>query len=231
MHAATPQVRFPDRRWSSDPDRVPIGPTADDPRRDQWPQQQREAALGASSHAFRCASASVSMSRSHCQPPPFPRCGATGGGSVWQHRPPRSRACSLGLGVKLFGDAIFRPCRSRSCTVAFWRKGDSVGVSVVTPKITAPAGVVGRRWLPPVRESRLSATARENDGVLDQMCRCRDGLPRFVHNGDERRTHQARRAACERGPSRPRPPTRAGRGARQELRLKAARRNERNKRP
>ena len=50
MHAATPQVRFPDRRWSTDPDGVPIGPTADDPRRDQWPQQQWEAALGASSH-------------------------------------------------------------------------------------------------------------------------------------------------------------------------------------
>ncbi len=50
MHAATPQVSCPDRRWSSDPDGVPIGPTADDPRRDKWPQQQWEAALGASSH-------------------------------------------------------------------------------------------------------------------------------------------------------------------------------------
>jgi hypothetical protein len=31
---------------------VPIGPTADDPRRDQRPQQQWEAALGASSHCL-----------------------------------------------------------------------------------------------------------------------------------------------------------------------------------
>jgi hypothetical protein len=52
MHVATPQVRFPDRRWSSDPDGVPIGPTADDPRRDERPQQQWEAALGASSHCL-----------------------------------------------------------------------------------------------------------------------------------------------------------------------------------
>ena len=70
---------FPDRRWSSDPEGVPIGPTADDPRRDQWPQQQWEAHWGHRATASRCATASGSTSCSHRQPPAFPRCGATGG--------------------------------------------------------------------------------------------------------------------------------------------------------
>jgi hypothetical protein len=50
---------------------------------------------------------------------------------------------------------------------------------------------------PGARVASVSDRQGENDGVLDQVCRCRDGLPRFVHK-QRRKKNSSRTSSCTR---------------------------------
>ena len=74
-----------------------------------------------------------------------------------------------------------------------------------------------------VEESHRSHRLKgKSNGLLDQVSRCRGGPPRLIHDGDEGRADEARRAAREGSPSVPRPSAPAGRGPRQDFALGSA---------
>ena len=164
---------------------MPIGPTADDPRRDHWPQHQWEAALGASSHRLSLrysVSINVSLPLStgrHLRDALQPVEAACDDVDRHDRELARLDSASGSLVMRSSG-----PCRSRSCTAAFWRERDRASeLNLFADLVIAPSCRGRGAELSQAAWGRRNRRALRRQSLEPPSCRCRQRAWRGHRSG------------------------------------------------